>query len=128
MLQRVNPFSPAPVIMLPRNPPMNAPTMPIIMETMMPPGSMPGMIALAIAPAIRPRTIHARIPIFPPVWCTSADRMEHWCPQQVQPAYHRAARWCSVFPATRLGYGSMTAPATHAHEDDILGKAYDRKL
>src|SRR5436305_8260892 len=22
----------------------------------------------------------------------------------------------------------MTAPATHAHEDDVLGKAYDRKL
>ena len=22
----------------------------------------------------------------------------------------------------------MTSPATHAHEDDILGKAYDRKL
>src|SRR4029078_4275044 len=22
----------------------------------------------------------------------------------------------------------MTAPATHSHEDDVLGKAYDRKL
>src|SRR5689334_642160 len=34
----------------------------------------------------------------------------------------------SVALATRLGYGSMTLPATHAHEDDVLGKAYDGRL
>src|SRR6185503_6238945 len=62
-LQSEKPFSPAPVIMFPRNPPRNAPTIPMRIVTMIPPGSFPGMIALAIAPAIKPRTIHAIIPI-----------------------------------------------------------------
>jgi hypothetical protein len=34
--------------------------------TMTPPGSRPGMIALAIAPAIKPRTIQAMNPMLPP--------------------------------------------------------------
>ena len=63
MLHSEKPFSPAPVIMLPRKPPRNAPTIPMRIVTMIPPGSLPGMIALAIAPAIRPSTIHAMIPI-----------------------------------------------------------------
>ena len=46
-----------------RNPPRTAPTIPMMMVTMMPPGSSPGMIALAMAPAIRPRTIQPMIPM-----------------------------------------------------------------
>src|SRR5690348_8400168 len=63
MLQSENPFNPVPVTRFPRNPPRNAPTMPIRIVTMTPPGSLPGMIAFAIAPAMRPSTIHAKIPI-----------------------------------------------------------------
>src|SRR5258705_3930486 len=66
MLHSENPLSPEPVMVLPMKPPMNAPTMPISMVTMMPPGSLPGMRALAIAPAISPSTIQARIPISEP--------------------------------------------------------------
>src|SRR5215218_9104019 len=44
-------------------PPRIAPTMPISIVTMIPPGSSPGMIALAIAPATSPRTIQPMIPI-----------------------------------------------------------------
>src|SRR5829696_7504718 len=44
-------------------PPTIAPTMPISIVTMMPPGSSPGRIAFAIAPASRPRTIQPMIPI-----------------------------------------------------------------
>src|SRR4029079_268421 len=62
-LQSEKPFRPLPVRRLPKNPPRNAPTMPMRIVTMIPPGSFPGMIALAIAPAIKPRTIHAIIPI-----------------------------------------------------------------
>ena len=45
---------------------MNAPTIPMSIVTMMPPGSFPGMSALAIAPAIKPSTIQAIIPIASP--------------------------------------------------------------
>ena len=45
---------------------MNAPTIPMMIVTMIPPGSLPGMMALAMIPAMRPRTIHAMIPIRPP--------------------------------------------------------------
>ena len=44
---------------LPMKPPITAPTMPMRMVTKMPPGSRPGVSNLAIAPAIRPRTIQA---------------------------------------------------------------------
>ena len=44
-------------------PPTMAPTMPISIVTMMPPGSSPGMMALAMAPAISPSTIHPMNPI-----------------------------------------------------------------
>src|ERR1044072_9299213 len=63
MLQSEKPLSPEPAIALPRKPPRNAPTIPMRIVTMIPPGSRPGMIALAIAPAISPNTIHARMDI-----------------------------------------------------------------
>ena len=44
-------------------PPSSAPTIPMIAVTMIPPGSSPGMIAFAITPAIRPRTMNAMIPM-----------------------------------------------------------------
>jgi hypothetical protein len=46
-----------------RKPPSSAPTIPMIIVTMMPPGSSPGRMALAIAPASRPSTIHPRMPM-----------------------------------------------------------------
>jgi hypothetical protein len=46
-----------------RNPPRMAPTIPMMIVTMMPPGSSPGRIALAMAPAIRPRTIQPIMPM-----------------------------------------------------------------
>src|SRR6188472_3051710 len=85
MLQSEKPFRPEPVIMLPRKPPRNAPTIPISIVTMIPPGSRPGMSALAIAPATSPSTIQARMVISTPP--------EGWvCTAQVkQPAYHEMA-------------------------------------
>src|SRR5215208_7171460 len=46
-----------------RNPPRMAPTIPMMIVTMMPPGSSPGRIALAMAPASRPRTIQPMMPM-----------------------------------------------------------------
>src|SRR5688500_13338340 len=63
MLQMEKPLRPVPAIMFPKKPPRNAPTIPMRIVTIIPPGSLPGMIAFAIAPAMRPRTIHARIDI-----------------------------------------------------------------
>ena len=40
--------------------------MPISIVTIMPPGSVPGMIAFAIPPAMSPRTIQARMFMLPP--------------------------------------------------------------
>src|SRR5919205_4524010 len=55
-------IKPVPVAPMPnmerRNPPITAPTMPIMIVTIMPPGSSPGMISLAKAPAISPTIIH----------------------------------------------------------------------
>src|SRR5215213_958076 len=48
------------------SPPMIAPRMPMIVVTMMPPGSSPGMIAFAIAPANSPRMIQPMMPMQPP--------------------------------------------------------------
>jgi hypothetical protein len=52
-----------------RNPPSSAPTMPMIIVTMMPPGSSPGRMALAMAPASSPRTIHPMMPILSLLLC-----------------------------------------------------------
>ena len=52
-----------PKITFPSHPPSRPPTIPMSMVTMTPPGSLPGMMALAIAPASRPMMIHARIPM-----------------------------------------------------------------
>src|SRR5215510_10260760 len=81
MLQSEKPFSPDPVMVLPRKPPRNAPTIPISIVTMIPPGSRPGISAFAIAPATSPSTIQARMVISTPP--------EGWvCTVQVkQPAY-----------------------------------------
>src|SRR5215210_1022852 len=49
-----------------RNPPRIAPTTPMIVVTIRPPGSSPGRIAFAIAPASSPRMMNAMIPISPP--------------------------------------------------------------
>jgi hypothetical protein len=48
---------------LPRKPPMIAPAMPIRIVTKIPPGSFPGMMNLARAPAMRPRRIHEKMPM-----------------------------------------------------------------
>src|SRR4029450_4269211 len=56
-----------------RKPPRMAPTIPMMIVTMMPPGSSPGMIALAMAPAIRPRTIQPMMPIPRPFVAPTAD-------------------------------------------------------
>src|ERR671912_338768 len=47
-----------------RNPPRIAPTTPIKVVMMRPPGSSPGRSALAIKPASRPRMMKAMMPIF----------------------------------------------------------------
>src|SRR5215212_9184928 len=46
-----------------RKPPRMAPTIPMMIVTMMPPGSSPGRIALAMAPASRPSTIQPMMPM-----------------------------------------------------------------
>ena len=46
-----------------RNPPRIAPTMPMMVVTMKPPGSSPGKSAFAIAPPMAPRMMNAMIPI-----------------------------------------------------------------
>ena len=46
-----------------RNPPRMAPTIPMIVVTMRPPGSSPGRIALAMTPASRPSTIQPMMPM-----------------------------------------------------------------
>ena len=46
-----------------KNPPTNAPAIPIKIVIMMPPGSGPGMTHLASAPAMSPITINATMPM-----------------------------------------------------------------
>ena len=48
---------------LPRNPPTIAPTMPMRIVTKIPPGSFPGMINFARAPAMRPKRIQDKMPM-----------------------------------------------------------------
>jgi len=48
---------------LPRKPPTIAPAMPMRIVTMIPPGSFPGMMNFAIAPAMRPRKIQEKTPM-----------------------------------------------------------------
>ena len=47
-------------------PPISAPTIPIIIVTIIPPGSRPGNKNFAITPAISPKIIHENIPMFSP--------------------------------------------------------------
>src|SRR3712207_5512287 len=61
---RLNPVTPAPPKSLTTNPPTKAPTIPRRMVTIIPPGSSPGIISLAKAPAISPTTIQAMMPIY----------------------------------------------------------------
>lgn len=53
---------------VPTHPPIKAPAIPISIVTIHPPGSFPGFNHLAIAPAIRPRAIHDKIPIIFAFW------------------------------------------------------------
>src|SRR5262249_33435685 len=63
MLRKSNPeMSPNPSC-APMNPPTIAPMMPRAMVTMIPPGTLPGMRNLAMAPATRPNTAHNRMPM-----------------------------------------------------------------
>src|SRR3954447_17240580 len=55
---------------VPSQPPITAPTMPMMIVMMMPPGSRPGMMSLATAPAIRPKMIQAIQPICVPSRCS----------------------------------------------------------
>src|SRR4029450_5760596 len=57
-----------------RKPPRIAPTIPTMMVTMMPPGSSPGRIALAMAPAISPSTIQPMMPMPRPFVFLTAGR------------------------------------------------------
>src|SRR5918995_7261909 len=66
MDHRLNPDTPAPPNRLTTNPPTKAPTMPRRMVTIIPPGSSPGIISLAKAPAMSPTTIQAMMPIRTP--------------------------------------------------------------
>src|SRR3954471_22173482 len=68
-----NVSSPRPKKRLPRKPPTTAPMMPNSMVTRMPPGSSPGMINLARAPATSPNTIHPRKPM--PLYSLRACRI-----------------------------------------------------
>lgn len=55
-------------------PPTTAPAIPKRMVTTTPPGSFPGMIHFAKNPAIRPKTIHDKMPIaYPPFVRVSFD-------------------------------------------------------
>src|SRR5262249_9239487 len=63
MLRKSNPeMSPNPRN-VPMNPPTIAPTIPRTMVRIIPPGALPGMRNLAIAPAIRPNKTHISMPI-----------------------------------------------------------------
>src|SRR5215207_5171310 len=63
MDDRLKPVTPGPPkILLTINPPRRAPTMPMTMVMIIPPGSGPGMAILASIPAISPTTIQATIP------------------------------------------------------------------
>ena len=55
--------SPQPRTYVPIAPPIKAPTIPIMIVTSQPPGSLPGWIAFAMAPAISPKIIQVKIPI-----------------------------------------------------------------
>jgi hypothetical protein len=61
MMDHIKPPLPAPKRACIMKPPTKAPAIPIRIVTMMPPGSSPGMISLAKAPAISPITIQANI-------------------------------------------------------------------
>src|SRR5690348_16557572 len=105
MLHNEKPVSPVPVSALPMKPPTSAPTIPMIAVTMTPPGSLPGMIAFAIAPAIKPSTIHATIPIrSPPVMGGSLH------PSVTQRTYHaRLEAAAADEPIGRVDYVSRYA-------------------
>jgi hypothetical protein len=63
MDQRLKPVAPAPPRSLTRNPPMEAPAIPMRTVTMKPPGPVPGKNHLASNPAISPTTTQEMIPI-----------------------------------------------------------------
>src|SRR6476646_4187882 len=86
---------------------------------MIPPGSLPGMIALAIAPAIKPSTIHAITPIrSPPVmgvcWLS---------PSATQRTYHIR------FADALNGRARRTRDyVSNMHDDEVTGKPLDTRL
>src|SRR5215210_4883364 len=59
----LNPVAPVPPKIPNTKPPTTAPTIPIRVVTIMPPGSSPGSTSLASAPAINPTTIQLMIPM-----------------------------------------------------------------
>jgi hypothetical protein len=63
MLRSSNPETSPNPSCAPMNPPAAAPTMPRTMVTIIPPGTLPGMRYLAMAPAIRPNSTHNRMPM-----------------------------------------------------------------
>src|SRR5919202_4374181 len=69
MIDDMKPPPPPSPTRLRRKPPMTAPTMPRMMVTMIPPGSSPGMISLAKAPAMSPTMIQniSAVIIFSPL-------------------------------------------------------------
>jgi len=64
MDQMLNPVAPVPPSSPTTNPPMTAPTIPMRIVTMMPPGSSPGMISLPNTPAMSPTRIQLMMPTF----------------------------------------------------------------
>jgi hypothetical protein len=62
-LPTLNPVTEPSPINDPINPPTNAPAIPSKMVTIIPPGSLPGMMSFANKPTIKPITIQDKIPI-----------------------------------------------------------------
>lgn len=62
-LEKLNPVTSTPKSIDPSQPPSIAPRIPMIIVIIHPPGSFPGWIAFAMAPAISPKIIQVKIPI-----------------------------------------------------------------
>src|ERR1051325_3683397 len=118
MLHREKPFSPVPVMRLPTKPPRNAPTIPMRIVTMIPPGSGPGMSAFAIAPAISPSTIHATIPITSP----PSDGVRRRTPLSQPPYQAEEKGWVSW-----LG-GASLLPEEPAHSSVLHARIFQLEL
>src|SRR6516164_5625112 len=72
---------------LPTKPPTIAPAIPMRIVTMIPPGSFPGMMNFAIAPAMRPRKIQEKTPMLSFLGQIRRAGKDLFC------AFHSGWRW-----------------------------------